>query len=74
MSTIKNDETIAPGTQVVTVHRKIGVVYEVLETRKIGKWLEGRLRHTGTGRSVGWRFLDTMQIVDAAQEDTKETK
>lgn len=59
MSEIKNDETVEPGT---LVRSAIGwVVFEVIETKSTSnKWLMGRLRDTRTGRSVGWKYLDTM--------------
>ena len=55
---IRNDETVPPGTLVRGARGH--VVYEVIETRLRQRWLEGRLRDTRTGRSVGWRHLDTM--------------
>ena len=69
MRAIRNDETIASGTLVQNAKRKKGVVYEVLETRKTGKYLEGRLRHTGTGRSAGWQYLDLMRVVERGSGD-----
>lgn len=62
---ITNDDWVPPGTLVQSATTRGQVVYEVLETRMSNRWLEGRLRHTGTGRSVGWRYLDTMKVVEA---------
>lgn len=64
MNTIKNNETVEPGTLVINASRG-QVVREVLETRKRTNWLEGRLRDTRTGRSVGWHYLDKMARCDA---------
>ena len=64
---IRNDDTIAPGTLVRYSRPKKGVVYEVLETKMVGKYLAGRLRHTGTG-SVGWHYLDLMHVVTSTAE------
>ena len=62
---IRNDETVEPGTLVRLPRGK--VVYEVIETRFLAPWLEGRLRDTRTGRSVGWRYLDTMERVEPTE-------
>lgn len=62
---IRNDETVAPGTFVRGARGT--VVHEVIETevRHDAGWLMGRLRDTRTGRSVGWKYLDTMIRVTA---------
>lgn len=68
MIRISNTDEIAPGILVRASNRG-RVVYEVLETRKRGRYLEGRLKHTGTGRSVGWQYLDLMEIVGSTTAD-----
>jgi hypothetical protein len=60
--TIRNSETIEPGTLVRVAGGRI--VREVLETKVRGHYLRGRLRDTRTGRSVGWEYLDRMVVVD----------
>ena len=63
---IRNDETVEPGT-LVRGHYHGKVVYKVIETRFLAPWLEGLLRDTRTGRSVGWRYLDTMERVEPTE-------
>jgi len=60
---IRNDESVAPGTLVRGARGT--VVHEVIETKMRHGWLMGRLRDTRTGRSVGWKYLDTMIRVGA---------
>ncbi len=64
MNTIRNNETVEPGTLVINATRG-RVVREVIETRKRTSYLEGRLKDPRTGRSVGWHYLDVMVRCDA---------
>ena len=60
---IRNSDVIAPGTRVVRAYRGT-VVFEILETNMRGPYLEGRMRDTRNGRSVGWHDLIEFRIVD----------
>lgn len=64
-------DKIKPGTKVRGGHGV--VIYEVLDVEVRLNWLMGRLRDTRTGRSVGWKYLDTFVVIPEGYEVPEPT-
>ena len=64
---ISNKEIVEPGTLVRRPKGKIS--YEVIETRKPGSYLKGRLRDTRNNNVAGWSYLDEFVRVDKENEE-----